>query len=179
MLYDIDSKGCWIWNGGRTTSTKYGCYVSRSAHRVFYEVYKGQVPKDWHVHHLCHTRLCVNPEHLLAIDRREHNKLHRQLERKTCKHGHKMNSGNIYVTKAGHWQCMTCNRLRQNRYNKERNLPRTNKRLEIVEGVRKDFGTMPVEQVAKKWGISWRSVYRYKNQDIKKLGYFNINRKAV
>jgi hypothetical protein len=37
------------------------------AHRYAYEIYNGQLPKNCVIHHTCHNRDCVNPNHLQAI----------------------------------------------------------------------------------------------------------------
>ena len=69
---DPDS-GCWIWKGGKRKSG-YGVMVwnPRSSddprnmvtHRASYILHNGDIPKGMLVRHLCHVKLCVNPEHL-------------------------------------------------------------------------------------------------------------------
>jgi hypothetical protein len=170
-LYTINKDDCWIWNGSRYLSG-YGQYKRGYAHRVFYELFNGPLIRNRHIHHKCHTKPCVNPAHLVQVTQAEHARLHRQYERRTCLHGHRMTPDNIYETSAGHWQCKSCNRVRQKSYNDRDNQKRREARRAIVEGVRRDFGRMPVKEVARKWGIGWRSVYRYAVQDPSKLGYF-------
>lgn len=60
---------CWEWTVG-TNANGYGRYCSGSrkiaAHRFAYELVKGPVPDGLVVRHLCHNRLCCNPNHLAA-----------------------------------------------------------------------------------------------------------------
>jgi hypothetical protein len=37
------------------------------AHRYAYEIYNGELPRNCVVHHTCHNRACVNPNHLQSI----------------------------------------------------------------------------------------------------------------
>lgn len=57
--------GCWYWTG---CAHRYGKIlikgVSQLAHRVSYELYKGNIPNGMHVLHGCDNTLCVNPSHL-------------------------------------------------------------------------------------------------------------------
>lgn len=65
------SAGCWMWTG-RLTDKGYGLarYTIDGkrhgirAHRLAYELEHGKVDADMQVDHLCHTRACVNPDHL-------------------------------------------------------------------------------------------------------------------
>ena len=60
--------GCWRWKGWKSTSG-YGkvkvAGVGRYAHRVTYELLVGEIPRGLVLHHLCYTRECVNPFHLV------------------------------------------------------------------------------------------------------------------
>jgi len=64
--------GCIEWQG---TIDKYGYgkvshrdlapnKVYRLAHRVSYELYKGEIPEGLLVRHMCNNRKCCNPDHL-------------------------------------------------------------------------------------------------------------------
>ncbi len=62
---------CWIWQGAKKSIKKlqYGSFSfrdkrSKFAHRVSYEVYKGEIPEGMLVLHTCDNAPCVNPDHL-------------------------------------------------------------------------------------------------------------------
>ena len=64
----VDKSGdCWLWTGSKN-SEGYGVIKilkkMYKAHRVAFTVLTGPIPKDLMIDHMCHTRLCVNPEHL-------------------------------------------------------------------------------------------------------------------
>ena len=68
------NSGCHIWIAN--TSTKgYGraWWGGRDvqAHRVAYEMARGQIPQGLVIDHICRNRLCVNPAHLRAVTTRQ------------------------------------------------------------------------------------------------------------
>ena len=78
-----NESGCIIW-GGNTSGyapMQYGVLTFRNgrrgAHRVAYELKHGTIPRGMDVDHLCHTRLCVNPDHLRLATRKQ-NQEHRR-----------------------------------------------------------------------------------------------------
>jgi len=61
--------GCWLWIGslGGPGYGTIGIGTRRvSAHRASYEEHVGPIPVGAVVRHRCHTKACVNPEHLLV-----------------------------------------------------------------------------------------------------------------
>jgi hypothetical protein len=75
--YLVDPEtGCWLWQRSIDSSTGYGklrrkdgIYIS--AHRHYYEMTYGPIPKGFHVDHVrkrgCIHRHCCNPAHLEAV----------------------------------------------------------------------------------------------------------------
>lgn len=63
--------GCWLWLG-KTDKGGYGYknanYRSVRAHRHAWVLYRGQIPEGHEIRHTCGVRLCVNPEHLVAVE---------------------------------------------------------------------------------------------------------------
>ena len=64
----VDQTGdCWLWTGA-LISSGYGSFYfnggSVLAHRFVYELKVGVIPDGMVIDHLCHTRMCVNPDHL-------------------------------------------------------------------------------------------------------------------
>lgn len=62
-----DSSACWLWQG-KTDKDGYGTLKAGPkllrAHRISYEIHKGQIPGGHLIRHSCHTPGCVNPAHL-------------------------------------------------------------------------------------------------------------------
>ena len=61
--------GCWLWIGClNNKASGYGIFSSNNkpglAHRMSYQMYKGEIPNGMCVLHSCDVRSCVNPDHL-------------------------------------------------------------------------------------------------------------------
>jgi len=70
----VDKSGeCWIWTAAIVR--KYGMFgvlidgkrVMRKAHRIAFELLKGQIPEGAVIDHICHREACVNPDHLRPV----------------------------------------------------------------------------------------------------------------
>jgi hypothetical protein len=117
-LAGVDAEGYGrVWHDGRQ---QYG-------HRVVYLLLVGAIPDGHDVHHVCGQRACVNPAHLVAVDRRGHNALHghaaaraatatsaaNQIARTHCKNGHPFDLLNTVWRPNGQRDCRACHRERQ------------------------------------------------------------------
>jgi hypothetical protein len=69
---------CWVWTGrlgprrgggkdGRMNFRANGRHVTKRAHRVSYEEFKGPIPEGLEVDHTCVNSCCINPAHLEAV----------------------------------------------------------------------------------------------------------------
>ena len=112
---------CWIWCGA--ISKGYPKFTIREgkktfnfpAHRWAYENLGGhkKVAPELDIHHECNQPLCVNPEHLRAVTRRQHVLLSNgpaaQNARKIfCIRNHALDGDNVYVRSDGSRQCRAC-----------------------------------------------------------------------
>lgn len=102
------SDGCWEWTAHRHVSG-YGMInidrVPRYAHRVAYEMLRGEIPDGLQLDHLCRNRGCVNPDHLEPVTNRENTlrgrcgevNAARMRARTRCKSGHEFTADNTHV----------------------------------------------------------------------------------
>lgn len=111
---------CWVWQG--TLKDGYGRYWENSrayrAHRVSYELFRGRIPADKVLDHLCRNRACVNPQHLDLVPQRTNilrgaNHVAAQAQRTHCPAGHAYDAANTYRDSQGRRYCRACQRERQ------------------------------------------------------------------
>jgi hypothetical protein len=75
------NSGCWLWNGPRLMKRgRYGVFTHRPsgtimqrAHRISWQLHKGNITEEQHVLHKCDNVLCVNPDHLFLGDQLKNN----------------------------------------------------------------------------------------------------------
>lgn len=124
--------GCWLWTGYITeggygrfgvavdgSRQRHGWEIKR-AHRVVYELYRGQIPNGLDLDHLCRVRSCVNPDHLEPVTRsanlRRCDRSH--LRKSHCKHGHELSE-----TKSGTRLCRVCSAASSRAFRSRNRLP--------------------------------------------------------
>jgi hypothetical protein len=66
-LANKDRNGCWVWPGA-TQTIGYGVLTlngtQQLVHRLTWQLWFGQIPKNLYVLHTCDVRRCFNPLHL-------------------------------------------------------------------------------------------------------------------
>jgi hypothetical protein len=121
----IDGKtNCWPWIGAKYP-LGYGHFSWKPsggyAHRAAYLLFKGEIPDNREIDHLCRMPSCVNPDHLETVTHKVN--IHRSPiaiaainKRKTyCIRGHPFSGVNLGLNKSGRF-CRTCARIRANDY---------------------------------------------------------------
>ena len=113
--------GCWMWIGARNNKgyatirpeTTQRTISPVLAHRALYELLVGLVHEGLELDHLCRTHACVNPTHLEPVTHREN--MRRGIPgqpKQTCKRGHALTDGNVYLFKNGDKTCRQCSLAR-------------------------------------------------------------------
>jgi hypothetical protein len=121
--YTVDKNGCWIW--GEKLRKGYGkfhfCGNGYFAHRVAYSHWKGQVPEDLFIDHLCRNRACVNPNHMEAVSHRENvirgeGSSAQRFRQTHCVNGHPLTPENVRYRKDRYARnCKVCEMERTQR----------------------------------------------------------------
>lgn len=122
---DVLPNGCWQWNKSLVTFG-YGNFSVRGtlflAHRFAYMIFRGEIPIDKQLDHLCRNRGCVNPEHLEPVTSKE-NVLRgvgltaRHAKKVLCLKGHPLSGKNLYtrIDRTGR-ECRACRAKASMRY---------------------------------------------------------------
>lgn len=117
-MYTVLSCGCWEWSGEVYVVGGYTKLKGLRAYRVAYEDAKGKVPKGLSIDHLCHNKLCVNPEHLEAVPQwvnQHRRRIHTILFGWSthCNKGHLMDDMNtVWRPNGTGRQCRLCQHIR-------------------------------------------------------------------
>lgn len=124
-LVRLHESGCWLWQLG--TRLGYGSTrhngKTQFAHRVSYQLYKGDIPVGMMILHTCDIKLCVNPDHLRlgtakdnSIDYWNRDGIHYNSVKITCKYGHLLDGENLMIDNRGDRLCRECNRRRSSEW---------------------------------------------------------------
>ena len=94
---------CWEWKGV-IGSHGYAIIGRTLVHRAMYEGFRGPIPENLTIDHLCRNTKCVNPFHMEAVTMTENimrGKCPSALNAKKthCKRGHLLDEVNCYVIK--------------------------------------------------------------------------------
>lgn len=124
------NSGCWLWTASLNTYGYGQIYVRDlgrhdHAHRVSWELFKGEIPVGMDIDHLCRVRSCVNPDHMQPVSPREN------IMRGTappalnsvkthCSRGHEFNSQNTSISHAGKRACRQCRLITERLRNKRK-----------------------------------------------------------
>lgn len=130
---------CWEWTATLSQSgyPQIGLEGRKTgyAHRLSHELFNGTIPSGYQVDHLCFVKKCVNPDHLEAVTQQENcRRSALRFRWETCKNGHAMDSGSLYVNPRGLRECGICKRVRDSKYHKARIRPkvvRTDKQRQV------------------------------------------------
>lgn len=96
----VTDPGCWEWTGA-LNSRGYGQVgvlgVSKSTHRVAYELLVGPIPEQLQIDHLCRNKPCCNPQHLEPVTVLENMRRRPDTNKSHCTHGHAMTPANTII----------------------------------------------------------------------------------
>lgn len=113
--------GCFIWTGSLFTGD-YGRMWVRDkqimAHRISYFIYKGKIPEDFVIDHICNNPSCINPEHLEAKTQKDNSNrcvgspTTVNAQKTHCIRGHEFSDENTKRGKNGR-RCIKCTQKNQ------------------------------------------------------------------
>lgn len=137
-LITRDKNGCWICSKAYGGSMGYGQFSFRGtkyyAHRVAWQLYKGQIPEYKQILHTCDVPACCNPEHLFVGEQRDNNE-------------DMFNKGRMYIPSNPK---LTIEQVKEIKKLLREGVPR------ILVAVKFDMGKTTIDSIAT--GNSWRNV---------------------
>lgn len=118
------NSGCWLWTGGASAGyARLRAVPGRTTlvYRLLWEDTYGPVPQGLELDHKCRVRLCVNPEHMEPVTRRENIRrgvapIARQMMQTHCIRGHPLFGDNLYTYRTRYGfarKCKACKQLRR------------------------------------------------------------------
>lgn len=112
---------CFVWMGSKRKG--YGRFKlngkSETAHRISYEMFKGDIPKNHIIDHLCKNPNCVNPVHLEVVTQKENvrrGNASKSQNLSHCPHGHEYTIDNTYTFPDGRKRCRQCHNNERRKY---------------------------------------------------------------
>ena len=117
---------CWRWTG-RIDPNGYGIFYggqgrTSRAHRWAWMLYRGPIPKDLVLDHICRVRECVNPDHLRLVtvgQNSTENSVGPTAQNKAathCVHGHPFDGDNLAYAPTGWRRCRACSARRSSAF---------------------------------------------------------------
>lgn len=113
---------CWEWIAGKFRQG-YGMFHLNGkdigAHRFAYEYWKGKIPNELEIDHLCNNKKCVNPSHLEIVTHLENmnraiipkGRYSKEGRKTHCPQGHEYNEENTRIYRNMRY-CKKCNKNR-------------------------------------------------------------------
>jgi hypothetical protein len=114
--------GCWLWTGSLAGGGRYANFMvdgrTVAVHRWAYERFRGPIPPDKQLDHMCGVTRCVNPWHVRPVEPYENVRAYWRSQRGVCRNGHAMTSENvgwINRKRGAERFCLTCRRASRQR----------------------------------------------------------------
>ena len=91
----VNENGCHVWLGNTSgpDGDRYGSMTYRNrrikSHRAAYELAHGPIPPRHDIDHMCFEKLCVNPDHLRAVTRKQNTENRSTKSNKNSMTGHR------------------------------------------------------------------------------------------